>query len=365
MHMDRLGHALDRPRTEILEPAIELAPHLLEDRLGDADAAGLGDALQPRGDVDAFAVEVAALHDHVAHVDADPQVDPSLRRQIVVRLRHGRLQAHGALDGVHGTAELDQRAVADQLEDPSAMRRDQRLQDLRAPGPQSLERARLVQLHEPREADHVGGQDGSKSALDPRLGHRDLRSRPSAGVSPAGTRRLVVLRTTAMGALTCGNGVECAAGAPAQSRILLGRPAAAALRPRSVGGCWLVGSGERIVRPRPSATLDDVEIAITAAKPVEFVYEHRIEVLSESPVVSSVPGCGSRANPALAGGPVWQTVAHDPGAHAMAANDVVIVTRAGGNLGGAVVQVLVERDRAASSPWVARAGKRMAAYAGA
>ena len=45
----------------------------------DADAAGLGQRLQPGRDIDAVAEEIAALDDDVAEIDADAQADPPVR----------------------------------------------------------------------------------------------------------------------------------------------------------------------------------------------------------------------------------------------------------------------------------------------
>ena len=56
-----------------IEPSLDLPIGLL----GETDRAGLGDAFQPRGDVDALAHQIAiALLDHVAQVDPDAKFDP-------------------------------------------------------------------------------------------------------------------------------------------------------------------------------------------------------------------------------------------------------------------------------------------------
>ena len=59
---------------------IELVPDLVVDGLRDADRAGLGERLEPGGDVDAIAKDVVAVDDHVAEIDADPQLEPALGR---------------------------------------------------------------------------------------------------------------------------------------------------------------------------------------------------------------------------------------------------------------------------------------------
>ena len=55
--------------------ARHLALHLSPSVLGNRDAAGLGDALDPRRDIDAIAKDVVALDDDVADIDPDPESD--------------------------------------------------------------------------------------------------------------------------------------------------------------------------------------------------------------------------------------------------------------------------------------------------
>jgi hypothetical protein len=106
---------LDPLSAEIGEPEAGLAPHLIEYLGRDADAAGLGDALQARRDVDGVAIEIVAFHDDVADVDADAKRDALLLRQFGVALGYALLNRGGAFDRVHHASELDQGAIAHQL----------------------------------------------------------------------------------------------------------------------------------------------------------------------------------------------------------------------------------------------------------
>ena len=72
---DRPVDVLDRYLSAILEPDVDAIADAFVDDRGDADPAGLGERLQARGDIDAIAVDVVALHDHVAEIDADAQHD--------------------------------------------------------------------------------------------------------------------------------------------------------------------------------------------------------------------------------------------------------------------------------------------------
>ena len=58
-----------------LEAEVELVLDLVVDVAGDADAAGLGEAFEAGGDVDAVAEDVVGLDDDVADIDADAEAD--------------------------------------------------------------------------------------------------------------------------------------------------------------------------------------------------------------------------------------------------------------------------------------------------
>jgi hypothetical protein len=50
-------------------------PHLIMDRIGDEHPACIGEGFRPRRDVDAVAIEVIALDDCAAEIDADAPLD--------------------------------------------------------------------------------------------------------------------------------------------------------------------------------------------------------------------------------------------------------------------------------------------------
>ena len=67
-------------------------------------------------DVDPFAITVFTINNHLADVNADADVEPFLLRQGGVALGHSTLKRHGALDSINHAAELDEEAIAHQLE---------------------------------------------------------------------------------------------------------------------------------------------------------------------------------------------------------------------------------------------------------
>jgi hypothetical protein len=48
-------------------------------RVGNKHPAGIGQRLDPCGDVDAVAIEIVTLDDHVAEIDADAKLDAVIR----------------------------------------------------------------------------------------------------------------------------------------------------------------------------------------------------------------------------------------------------------------------------------------------
>ena len=80
------------------------------------DRAGLRDALQPRGDIDAVAHQIAVrLLDHVAEMDADAKFDALVGRDLGVALDHRPLDFDGAIHCVDHAAEFNDTAVTGRL----------------------------------------------------------------------------------------------------------------------------------------------------------------------------------------------------------------------------------------------------------
>jgi hypothetical protein len=71
--------------------------------------ARLGDALQPRGDIDAIAHRSPSLS---STTDADPKLDALLGRKARVALDHAGLHFDSAAHRIDYTAEFDVAAVA-------------------------------------------------------------------------------------------------------------------------------------------------------------------------------------------------------------------------------------------------------------
>ena len=86
------------------------------------DRTRLGDAFQSRRDIDAVAHQVAvALLNNIAQMDADTELDATLRRKTGVALDHPVLHLDGAADGVDNAAELNEDAVSGPVDDTAMM----------------------------------------------------------------------------------------------------------------------------------------------------------------------------------------------------------------------------------------------------
>ena len=138
---------------------------------GNEDATRFGDSLETGSDVDAIAIKIAAFDHDVAQTNPNAKDDAALRRQFGICPSHPLLQVNSALHRVDSAGELNQHAVARDLEDPAPVMGDQRLQHFFAAGLERSERSGFVALHEAAVANHIGSKNSGKPALGAFLGH--------------------------------------------------------------------------------------------------------------------------------------------------------------------------------------------------
>src|SRR5262245_28059711 len=154
----RQYHAVDphRPR-DVLEPLFAdieelgqyLALNLLIGRSGNADAAGLGYPFKASGNVDPIAEQVVAFRHYVAEIDADPKLDALLGGNVGIPAIHPALDIDRTAYRVNHGSKLDEDAVAGRLNDPAAMERDGRIDQLAAQLAQAFKRAFLIEASQP------------------------------------------------------------------------------------------------------------------------------------------------------------------------------------------------------------------------
>ena len=143
----------------VLEHDIEAAFHIFLHPSRYADAAGLSDAFQARGDVDAIAEDVAIVRDDVADVNADAQLNPPGRRDIEVGAGHGKLDIDGTARRIDRAGKFSQHSVAGSPDDPAAMVHNLRIEQIHPVILELLDRSFLVQPHQPAVPGDIGRQD--------------------------------------------------------------------------------------------------------------------------------------------------------------------------------------------------------------
>jgi hypothetical protein len=125
-----------------------------------------GQCLQPCSNVDAVAVDIVAVYDHVADIDADAEGDALVLGDVGIPVDHRPLDLDRAADRIDHAREFDERPVASQLDDTAPLLLDLRVDQFPAMRLEAFERAFLVRSHQPRVARHIGGQDRGETAFD-------------------------------------------------------------------------------------------------------------------------------------------------------------------------------------------------------
>ena len=164
-----LGDILKLSQAKVAHLQIEPTFDLPVGVLGQTDRPGLGDPLEPRGDIDAVTHQVAVgLLDDVAEMNAQPKLDALLGRHVRVALDHSGLDFDRAADGVDHATEFDDRAVAGALDHASVMHGDDRVDQVAPQRPEPRQRSVFVGAGEPAVAGDVGHQNRREL---PGLGH--------------------------------------------------------------------------------------------------------------------------------------------------------------------------------------------------
>jgi hypothetical protein len=153
------GNILHRQLALVAEDTRYLVANLVICSAGNAQSARIGQSLQPRGDVNAVAVDIVGLYDDIAKVHADTKVDAPVAWDVCVAFDHSNLDFECAAHGIDDACKLHQRAVTGALDDPAAMTFDRRAHRCSLKGAQPLVRRLLVEFHEPGIADHVHDQN--------------------------------------------------------------------------------------------------------------------------------------------------------------------------------------------------------------
>ena len=132
------------------------ATHLAVGVLGKTDTARISNAFKARGNVDAVAHQVAiALLDHVAQMDADAELDATLRRKTRVALDHAILHLDCAANGIDDASELYEDAVTRPLDDAAVMHGDGGIDQIASQRSEAGKCPLLVGPGKLAESDHI------------------------------------------------------------------------------------------------------------------------------------------------------------------------------------------------------------------
>jgi hypothetical protein len=160
----RPGNVFDLLLAEILKGKGQAVAHLIMNGIGDEHPAGICQGFDPCRDVDAVAIEIVAVNDHVAEIDADAQLNAVVRRDAAVPVGHRLLHLDRATHRIDGAGKLHQQAVASGLDDAAMVLGDLWIEEFAAQRFEAFERALLIRPHQPRIPRHIGGEDRSETA---------------------------------------------------------------------------------------------------------------------------------------------------------------------------------------------------------
>src|SRR5262249_5157587 len=124
IHPHRSRDILKLLLARILKIYVDLAAHLTVSVVGNADTAGLGNAFQPRGNINAVAEDILVLDHDIADVNAYSQFDALVGLHARIAFSHATLNVDGAPRSVDRTDKFDQHTVARTFYDPAPILRD-------------------------------------------------------------------------------------------------------------------------------------------------------------------------------------------------------------------------------------------------
>jgi hypothetical protein len=114
--------------------------------------------LQSRRDIDNIAMQVGAIGNGVAGIDADAEPDAALRWSVAITLGNSLLDLHGTAYCPNNAIEHDEKRIAGSANDPSAMLGDCRVYHIASQCSQALQRARIIEADEAAVAHDVSMQ---------------------------------------------------------------------------------------------------------------------------------------------------------------------------------------------------------------
>src|SRR5262249_5613762 len=137
---------------------------LLVDGPRHADAAGGGEALQPRRNIDAVTEQLPVTIEDITDRDADAKIHLPARPIGAIAGADALVHVHRAAPGIDRARELGQQGVPHRVDDAAAISGGQFIEG-RAPNDEAANRLLLVLSDQLAVADDIGGKNRRNPAL--------------------------------------------------------------------------------------------------------------------------------------------------------------------------------------------------------
>ena len=131
----RAGNVLEVLLANIVEGEVETSGYVLLNTGGHANASGLSQTFQPSRDVHPVTKDVVVLHNDVALVNADTELDAILVRRSATSLIYPVLPLGRTTQCINHTGKFDQQAITGRLDDAAPVFGDLRIDNVGPDGP--------------------------------------------------------------------------------------------------------------------------------------------------------------------------------------------------------------------------------------
>ena len=135
---------------------IQLPFDLVERSPRNQNAPRIGQSFQPGCEIHTIAIDILAIDDEVAEIDANAEIKTFFTRQLCIVFLERELNIDRASDGIHNARELNQGSIAHKFDQPAIMSSDSWVDVVGPHGLQPIKGIRLIILHKAAIADDIG-----------------------------------------------------------------------------------------------------------------------------------------------------------------------------------------------------------------
>jgi hypothetical protein len=131
----RAGNVLEALLSHVVKGEIQTPGYVLLNTGRNANASGLSQTFQPSRDVHSVTEDVAVLHNNVALVNADTELNAIVARHGGISLTHPVLPLGRTSQGINHTGKFDQQSITGRFDDAAPVFGDLRVDNLRPDRP--------------------------------------------------------------------------------------------------------------------------------------------------------------------------------------------------------------------------------------